>query len=164
VEQSLPQRYPISESKVRYEPHYNEIRSPDQVEIYESILGDEKGQVTTGLLAGIRYLKDNRLLPDGFEKRTADAEIAVVGDALNDPAFTGGGHRLCYSAPLGIATGPFTFKAELWYQPIGYRWANNLKPYNHADEPRRFNSCFDSMQSSTAIVLASAMINATVPQ
>jgi hypothetical protein len=145
---------------LRYEPHYSEIRSPDQVEIYESILGDEKGQVTTGLLSGVRYLKDNRLLPDGFDKRTADAEIAVVGDALNDPVFRGGGHRLRYSAPLGTATGAFTIKAELWYQPIGYRWANNLKPYHHADEPRRFNSYFDSMQSSTAVVLASAMINA----
>ena len=53
----------------RYEPHYSEIRSADQVEIYESILGDENGHVTTGLLAGVRYLKDNRLLPDGFDKQ-----------------------------------------------------------------------------------------------
>ncbi|HZZ15444.1 MAG TPA: hypothetical protein VFE08_05745, partial [Candidatus Sulfotelmatobacter sp.] len=108
--------------------------------------------------------KDNRLLPDGFDKRTADAEIAVVGDALNDPAFAGGGHRVRYSAPLGAATGPFTIEVELWYQPIGYRWANNLKPYNHADEPRRFTGYFDSMQSSTAVVLARASLNSGVRQ
>jgi hypothetical protein len=144
------------EDPSRYEPHYTEIRSPDQVEIYESILGDEKGRVTTGLLAGVRYLKDNRLLPDGFDKRNADSEIAVVGDALNDPAFVGGGHRVRYSAPLGTVAGPFTIEAELWYQPIGYRWANNLKPYDHAPEPHRFNTYFDSMQSSTAAVLARA--------
>jgi len=147
---------------LRYEPHYSEIHSPDQVEIYESILGDAQGRVTTGLLAGVRYLKDNRLLPNGFDKRTADADIAVVGDALNDPAFTGGGHRVRYSAPLESATGPFTIEAELWYQPIGYRWANNLKPYDRADEPRRFNSYFDSMQSSTAVVLARAILNTNV--
>jgi hypothetical protein len=143
----------------RYEPHYSEIRSADQVEIYESILGDEKDHVTTGLLAAVHYLKDNRLLPDGFDKRTADAEIAVVGDALNDPAFTGGGHRVRYSATLGTATGPFTIEAELWYQPIGYRWANNLKPYAHAAEPRRFNNYFESMKSGTAAVLARANFN-----
>jgi hypothetical protein len=120
--------------------------------------------VTTGLLSGVRYLKDNRLLPEGFDKRTADAEIAVVGDALNDPAFTGGGHRVRYSAPLGAATGPFTIEVELWYQPIGYRWANNLKPYDHADEPRRFTGYFDSMQSSTAVVLARASLNSGVRQ
>jgi hypothetical protein len=146
----------------KYEPHYVEIRSPDQVEVYESILGDENGHVTTGLLAGVRYLKDNRLLPNGFDKRTAEADIAVIGNAVNDPAFIGGGHRVIYSAPLGSATGPFTIQAELWYQPIGYRWANNLKPYNHADEPRRFNSYFDSMQSSTAVILARATLNADV--
>jgi hypothetical protein len=116
--------------------------------------------VTTGLLAGVRYLKDNRLLPDGFEKRTADADIAVVGNALNDPAFTGGGHRVRYFAQLGTATGPFTIEAELWYQPIGYRWANNLKPYDSAAEPHRFNTYFDSMKASTATVLASASLNA----
>jgi hypothetical protein len=140
----------------RYEPHYSEIRSADQIEIYESILGDEKDHVTTGLLTAVHYLKDNRLLPDGFDKRTADAEIAVVGDALNDPAFTGGGHRVRYSATLGTATGPFTIEAELSYQPIGYRWANNLKPYAHAAEPRRFNNYFESMKSGTAAVLARA--------
>ncbi len=144
----------------RYEPHYSEIRSPDQVAIYESILGDEKGRVTTGLLTGVRYLKDNRLLPDGFDKGTADADIAVVGEALTDPAFTGGGHRVRYFAPLGTATGPFAIEAELWYQPIGYRWANNLKPYDRAPEPNRFNTYFDSMKSSTATVLARAAWNA----
>jgi hypothetical protein len=143
----------------RYEPHYSEIRSPDQVQIYESILGDENGQVTTGLLKGVRYLKDNRLLPDGFDKQTAGPEIAVVGDALNDPAFAGGGHHVRYSAPLGNAAGPFTIEAELWYQPIGYRWANNLKRYDHAPEPNRFNTYFDSMKSSTAAVLSHATLN-----
>jgi hypothetical protein len=137
----------------RFEPHYAEIRSADQVEIYESILGDEHDRVTTGLLTGTHYLKDNRLLPDGFDKQTAENDIAVIGDALKDPAFTAGTHRLRYSAPLGTATGPFTIDVELWYQPIGFRWANNLKPYNKADEPRRFNTYFDSMQSSTATVV-----------
>ena len=143
----------------KYEPHYSEIRSPDQVEIYESILGDPNGHVTTGLLSAVRYLKDNRLLPNGFDKHTAGSDIAVVGDALNDPAFTGGGHRVRYSASLGPATGPFTIEAELWYQPIGYRWANNLKPYDRAEEPRRFNTYFDSMQSNTAALLARATLN-----
>jgi hypothetical protein len=143
----------------KYEPHYSEIDSTDQVEIYESILGDQNGRVTTGLLSGVRYLKDNRLLPKGFDKQTADDEIAVVGKALSDSGFTGGGHRIHYSAALGTAIGPFTVEAELWYQPIGYRWANNLKPYSaRADESRRFTGYFDSMQSETAIALARTMV------
>lgn len=146
----------------KYEQHYSEIRSPDQVEIYESILGDQNSHVTTGLLAGVQYLKDNRLLPDGFDKRTAAAEIAVIGDALNDSGFAGGGHHVRYSALLGSATGPFTVEAELLYQPIGYRWANNLKRFDQAPEPNRFNNYFDSMKSSTATVLARATLNTDV--
>src|ERR1700720_824965 len=57
---------------LRYEPHYREINSSDQVQIYESIIKDQNGHVTTGLLAGVGYLKDNRLLPHGFEKQTAE--------------------------------------------------------------------------------------------
>jgi hypothetical protein len=138
----------------RFEPHYAEIRSTDEVEIYESIMADENGRVTTGLLAAVRYLKDNRLLPDGFDKQTADKEIAPVGEAFTDSEFTGGGHRVRYSAALGGATGPFRIDAELWYQPISFRWANNLKVYQQSAEPRRFNSYFDAMQSATAALLA----------
>lgn len=141
-----------------FEPHYTEIHNADQVQIYESIIGDENGHVTTGLLTGVRYLKDNRLLPDGFDKQTADKDVAVIGDAFNDPGFTGGTHRIRYSAPLGAAAGPFTVDAELWYQPIGFRWANNLKMYNRADEPRRFNIYFDSMKSTTAALLAHSTV------
>jgi len=65
----------------RFEPHYSVIDRPDEVQIYESIMGDAQGRVTTGLLSAINYRKDNRLLPDGFDKQTAAAEVAVRGEA-----------------------------------------------------------------------------------
>ena len=33
-----------------FEPHHADLRTADQVQIYESILGDEQGHITTGLL------------------------------------------------------------------------------------------------------------------
>ena len=60
------------EDPLKFEPHYREITSPEQVEIYEPILKDSQGKVTTGLLHAVGYLKDNRLLPHGFDKATAD--------------------------------------------------------------------------------------------
>src|SRR5262249_23010271 len=60
--------------KTRFEPHYREITGSDQVEIFEPILKDSEGKVTTGLLAAIGYLKDNRLLPTGFDKKTAEPD------------------------------------------------------------------------------------------
>lgn len=141
--------------KTKFEPHYREITSADQVEIFESILGDINGQVTTGLLNGVRYLKDNRLLPHGFDKRTAEADIAVHGDAADDPNFSGGGTRVAYSVPVQ-GDGPFTVEVELLYQPIGFRWAQNLKPYDSAFEPHRFTGYYDAMAPGTVATLARA--------
>ncbi len=138
----------------RFEPHYAEITRSDEVEIYESILKDSAGHVTTGLLSAVGYIKDNRLLPHGFDKNTADKDIAVYGAASTDTGFTDTGSRVRYSVSLGNAEGPYEISAELWYEPIGYRWANNLKPYDHAAEPRRFNSYFDAMDSSAAVLIA----------
>jgi len=143
------------EDKTRFEPHYRVISSPDQVQIYEDILQDEKGRVTTGLLSGVAYIKDNRLLPFGFQKATADKDIAVVGDAAEDPNFTDAGDAVRYSIPTSGAEGPFHVAAELWYQPIGYRWAHNLETYPAA-EPRRFTSYYEGMSGNTAVVLAHA--------
>ena len=111
----------------RYEPHFTEIRDAGQVQVYESIMVDEAGRLTTGLLTALRYAKDNRLLPKGFDKRTAPADVAVHGGAADDPDFTGGGDSVRYSVALGAAQGPFEIEAELWYQPIAYRWASNLR-------------------------------------
>ena len=139
----------------RFEPHYTEIRTPDQVQIYEPILGDQNGRVTTSLLAAAQYLKDNRILPKGFEKATAPPEVAVHGGAAEDPAFTAAGHRIRYSVDPGAAQGPFHVQAELWYEPIGFRWANNLKPYNAA-EPKRFTTYYDAMANGAAVMLVKA--------
>jgi hypothetical protein len=136
----------------RFEPHYTEITRPDQVEIYEAIIGDPEGRVTTGLLTGLRFIKDNRLLPHGFDKRTAEKEVAVHGDAERDPDFTAGGDTIRYSVAVSGAEGRFQVEAELWYQPIAYRWAMNLKPYD-ALEPKRFVRYYEATASGTGVVL-----------
>jgi hypothetical protein len=139
----------------RFEPHYREINSSDQVEIYEDIMQDSAGHVTTGLLSAVGYLKDNRLLPHGFQKQTAGKDIAVIGEAADDPNFTDAGALVRYSVASGGARGPFRVTAELWYQPIGFRWAHNLNPYSAA-ETQRFVRYYESMSSGTAVVLARA--------
>src|SRR5258706_1038069 len=140
---------------MRFEPHYTEITNPDQVQIYESVMVGTNGMPTTGLLTALRYVKDNRLLPRGFDKRTADPEIAVHGEAEGDADFTGGGDRIRYAMSVGAAQGPFQIEAELWYQPIAYRWAMNLKPYDAA-EPKRFVGYYESMAAGSGVMLAHA--------
>jgi len=140
---------------LRFEPHYREITSSDEVEIYEPILQNQAGHVTTGLAEAVGYLKDNRLLPSGFLKQTADKDIAVVGEAADDPDFTDRGDLVRYLVHLGSAPGPFHVEAELWYQPIGFRWAHNLGSYRAA-ETQRFVGYYESMSSGAALVLAKA--------
>jgi len=116
-----------------YEPHYQVIDSDEQVQIYEVIFVDVEGQITTGLLKGYEYVKDNRFLPAGFDKQAARPEIAVYGEALADEDFSGGTDRLRYQVALGEAQGPFTVTAHVLYQTIGYRWMENLRAYQAAE-------------------------------
>jgi len=138
----------------RFEPHYREITRGDQVEIYEPILKDQDGRVTTGLLTAVGYLKDNRLLPSGFDKSSADKDIKVIGDAAEDPNFTGRGSLARYSVAVDPSAAPFHIEAELWYEPIGFRWARNLAPYRDM-EPQRMLSYYNSLASRAAVMLAS---------
>jgi hypothetical protein len=139
----------------RFEPHYTEITRQDQVQIYESVMVGSDGAVTTGLLSALRYVKDNRLLPHGFDKRTADKDVAVHGDAEGDADFSAGGDRIRYSVAVGDAQGPFQVEAELWYQAIAYRWAMNLKKYD-AMEPKRFVGYYEETASGSGVILAHA--------
>lgn len=141
----------------RFEPHYNEIDSPEEVQIYEGILAATKDQVTTVLLSAIRYVKDNRLLPEGFDKTKAEEDIAVQGRAAEDGDFLGGQDRISYSVLVKEHKRPFQVKVELWYQPIAFRWAQNLKQQN-SGEIDRFVSYYNEFSSISGITLASEKI------
>ncbi|MFW5855215.1 MAG: hypothetical protein ACOCW9_07775 [Thermodesulfobacteriota bacterium] len=139
--------------RTQFEPHYTQIDDPDQVQIYEPIMVDPEGKVTTGLLSAVRFVKDNRLLPTGFDKKTAQADIAVQGAAYPDKDFIGSGDVIRYRIPIDSGKGPFTVQADLWYQPIGFRWAQNLKQ-QQAEEIDRFVSYYNSMSEQSGIIMA----------
>jgi hypothetical protein len=146
-----------------FEPHYDVIERSDQVQIYESILGDVSAQPTTGLLSASQYLKDNRLLPRGFDKGTADAQIGVFGAAAADATFTGDGDRVTYRVTLPAGQAWTRIQAELLYQPIGYRWAHNLDDYQAA-ETTAFGTFFRALEASTTTLVATATIDRQTPQ
>ena len=137
-----------------FEPHYAEVTRPDQVQIYEPILGDRTGKPTTGLLSAVRYLKDNRLLPRGFDKRSAPAEIGVFGAATEDGDFDNGGDRVRYRVPV-TGTGTYRVDVELRYQSIAYRWAHNLEQYD-APEPARFVRYYKAAAPDSSVVVGTA--------
>jgi len=146
----------------QYESHYDQIVAPHQVQIYESVMVDTVDQVTTGLLSGVRFIKDNRLLPTGFDPQTADDAIAVHGMASTDANFSGGSDLVTYTVNVEGHAGPFEVHATLWYQPISYRWAQNLRTYD-APETNRFVGYYDAMAGRSGLGLTSTKITVPVP-
>jgi mono/diheme cytochrome c family protein len=117
----------------QFEPHYEAIVSPDQVQVYEAVLRDGAGHPTTGLAGATGYLKDNRLLPSGYDDHAPNAAVAVRGRAQDDKDFIGGSDRLQLSVDLGQAPGPFALSVELLYQPVGFGWLESLGTRSNGD-------------------------------
>lgn len=109
-----------------FEPHYDRITRADQVQIYETIMANTDGRVTYTLLRAAGFVKDNRLLPAGFDKTTAAEDIGVQGGARRDVNFRGGSDQVTYEVELGNRPGPFTVTAELLYDSISPAFAADL--------------------------------------
>ena len=115
-----------------FEPHHDVITVPDQVQVYEGIMGDTDGKTTYTLLRGARFLKDNRLLPAGFVKEKTPAEVRPTADAMGDTNFSGGQDLVTYVV-AGLPGKRYWVSAELIYQTISYRFLENL--YEDRREP-----------------------------
>jgi hypothetical protein len=136
-----------------YEPHYDLITSPDQVQIYEAIMTNSDGEVTYTLMRAANYVKDNRLLPSGADKANLPAEVAVYGEAFEDPNFIGGGDMITYQIDVSSAQGPFTFSAELLYEPLSYRFVQDLL-LDETAEIEIFAGYYGEMNKSPLLVAA----------
>jgi hypothetical protein len=120
-------------------------------------MGDVDSAVTTTLLRGSVYLKDNRLLPAGFDKTTVSSDIAVYGRAAQDTNFVGGSDQVRYQIELGDAAGPFTVTVKLLYQSIGYRWAQNLNRLD-APEPQRFLGFYENVANVPTLIASTNVV------
>ena len=137
----------------RFEPHYQVIDDPGQVQIYEPIIADRSGKITTGLLRAVKYAKDNRVLPMGFDKGSAVEATMVHGKARVDADFVGGSDTIRYFVPAETKVRRVNVRARLMFQSIGFRWAHNLSAYT-ARETERFVGYFRENASTSATVLA----------
>lgn len=113
--------------RTRYEPHYQLITSEQQVQIYETIMGNTENTVTYTLLESAQYLKDNRVLPQGFDKNTVPDDVGVYGLAKTDDSFIQGQDSLRYQIDVSPFTSNyFTIELSLDYQPVAYSFLQDL--------------------------------------
>ena len=122
----------LGQEDVAWEPHHDVISNPDDVVIYELVLGDVNGDPTTLLERAHEHLKDNRMTPRGFSSTHVVYDTtAIVGAALLDPNFNidaegqeGSGTDLVqYLLPAGWEEhSALTVECTVWYQAIPPKW------------------------------------------
>jgi len=131
-----------------FEPHYNLITSADQVQIYETIMGDSNANITYTLLRGAQYLKDNRLTPKGFDKlnvANVAPDAAVHGLAVNDDDFNLGSDEVTYHITLPPdSAGNLNVSVSLNYQTISHGFLQDLYRDNQLEQVQTFETMYEA--------------------
>lgn len=113
-----------------FQPHHDVITSPRQVQIYETLLRNAGGRLTTSFVHGSDVAKDNRLLPRGWKKDGPGPALhgeflrATYPDAATqeDPRYAdgSGSDEVTYRVklPRGVDPERVSVAATLYYQAI----------------------------------------------
>lgn len=143
-----------------WEPHHDVIRTPDEAQIYEMVMGDVNGNKTTVLERAKTPLKDNRLTPLGFSTThyTYDTTL-VAGVPATDTDFNhdglgaeGSGTDIThYHVPMGGYAGLITIHAKVWYQSAPPRWMEEMFSFNSA-EIDTFRTMFEQADGTPVLV------------
>ncbi|MEN8168349.1 MAG: hypothetical protein ABFR65_12865, partial [Pseudomonadota bacterium] len=145
--------------RIDYEPHYDKITGQGQVQSYEPIMMDSDGDVTHTLLRAAGYVKDNRLLPSGFDKESVSTDVPdvqVAGAAMNDDDFIGGSDVVKYRIS-NIGSSNLTITAELQYQALSYGHLQNLFADADLPEVARFQRMFKSAAIRVETIASDSM-------
>ncbi|MEY3368628.1 MAG: hypothetical protein RI973_1783 [Bacteroidota bacterium] len=141
-----------------YEPHYQLIEKEDEVQIYEQVLGDVSGNVTTVLVRASEALKDNRLPPLGFLKsHPAYDSTRIAGDALLDTDFNlengveGSGTDQVFYRIAVPDEEALLVSAKVFYQSTPPKWMKEMFD-EHTAEIDLFRGMFDAADRTPVLV------------
>jgi len=152
------------------EPHHDVITSEDQVQIYEFIIGDVDGEITTLLERADVSIKDNRLPPRGF---TTGHEVydttKIYGQALTDSDFNinddgeegSGADLLSYHIPVDGYEGTVKIEVNVYYQAIAPRW---VKPMFEEIAPdiQIFKTMYENADLTPELVVRDSLLDVYV--
>ena len=113
---------------VERQPHRSVISRPEEVMIYQAATQDAEGRPTTSLLRAAAYVKDNRILPNGFDQ-SRGAQIGPVG-VDGDPGFRPGSHQVRYEIALPPGVAPGRIRVEAVYQSINPAYLGKTPEFN----------------------------------
>lgn len=134
-------------------PHYDEISSANEVQIYEVVPVDTEGRPTTYLTHMAKNGKDNRVLPRGYRPdgpHVASTKPVGIGDDAN---FRGGSDVVRYRIPIpeGAREGRLTIVAWLHYQSVPPSWVDPLRSVE-TDQARDFVRMYDEASKTPETV------------
>jgi len=153
--------FSLTDENPNFEPHYDLIDAPGQVQIYELVPGDVNGNFTNVLERGHLGLKDNRLTPKGFSLFDPVYDTTtVIGNALNDPDFNRspsgaegtGADVVHYRIPTNGYTGFLTVTARVWYQSLPPKWMAPIFEYS-SPEIDSFRAMFNAADRAPVLVV-----------
>jgi hypothetical protein len=145
--------FSLPDEDANFEPHFNLIENPNQIQIYELVPGDVNGLFTNVLERGHVALKDNRLVPQGFSASDPvyDTTLVVGIDGDPDFDFDGGSDVVHYRLPTNGYTGFLTVTAKVWYQSLPPKWMAPMFAHS-SPEIDAFKTMFDAADRSPVLV------------
>lgn len=162
----MNESFQLTEEDDGYEPHYNMINSEHQVQIYEMVMGDINGEVTTVLERADTHLKDNRLPPVGFttDHMVYDT-VQIAGNAVVDANFNksemeeGSGKDIIrFHVPINGMTSDLVVQARVYYQTVSEKWLQEM--FSHSStEIDAFKSYYDNADKTPVLVSESVIVS-----
>jgi hypothetical protein len=117
--------YDSATGKQVFQPHYEVITDESQVQIYEELVADVQGKISTSFVGLNQPLKNNRLLPKGWRTDGPFAEFTRPhGGAEHDVEYinrsgASGADRIIYRVPVSDRTrNAVSVRVTLNYQSI----------------------------------------------
>jgi len=155
----MDENYQLTQEDVPFEAHHDMINNEGQVQLYEMVMGDVNGDLTTVLLYADHQLKDNRLPPIGFTDQHNNYDtVAIVGAAVGDVDFNkmngsqgSGSDIVHYNIPTYGQTGPLSITVSVYYQTVSSRWLEET--FSHTStEIDRFKAYYQQADLAPTLV------------
>ncbi len=160
------QHFNLIAENADFEQHYNLINRADQVQIYEMVMGDVNGDLTTVLERAAIHLKDNRIPPKGFTTSHPGYDTTkIVGQALNDQDFNKsdniqgtGSDIIHYHIPIENYAEDISITGRVYYQTVSNKWLEHMFSYT-SFEIDRFKTMYEETDKTPVLMGSQSLVS-----
>lgn len=153
-----------------FEKHHDVINNESQNQIYEFVMGDVAGNKTTVLERGASTLKDNRLVPKGFNTSFSSYDTCRIDAvALADTDFNkiagseGSGTDIVhFHIPLHGYYGAVNIYSQMYYTAVPPSWLTEMFTFS-APEIDRWKNMYNTADKTAQLVAADSLLNLSIP-